>query len=184
MRLTNLIIENKLYLELILGGMRSGKSRMAQERCHATKKDVVYIATATAGDDEMRQRIARHRQDRPSNWHTVEQSIYLAEAMKAYSRADNCVLVDCLTLWITNLLCADDPALLDAEIDSFFSTLKQISGHIILVSNETGLGVIPADPMSRRFVDISGRLHQDLAKISDTVIYTVAGIPQFLKGSV
>ena len=175
---------NNLHLELILGGMRSGKSRIAQQRCASQNKQVVYIATATAGDTEMRDRIERHQCDRPNHWRTIEEPIHLAKTLIEHADVNSCLLVDCLTLWVTNLICNDDAALLESEIKLLLTKIKQLRGTIILVSNETGLGIIPADPISRRFIDICGRLHQDLAQLSDTVIYTVAGIPQFLKSPV
>jgi adenosylcobinamide kinase/adenosylcobinamide-phosphate guanylyltransferase len=169
-------------LELILGGARSGKSRIAQERAEVSGLSVVYLATATAQDEEMQARIEHHRQSRPASWPVIEEPVRLADTLCATAGPQTCILVDCLTLWLTNLLCHADPQLLSQERDRLLEVLPQLPGRIILVSNETGLGVIPADPLSRRFVDEAGRLHQALAQLSDTVIYSVAGLPQALKG--
>lgn len=171
------------HLELILGGARSGKSRLAQARAAACGTEVVYVATATAGDGEMRERIEQHRRERPSHWRTVEEPLHLADAVAGAAAPGTIVLVDCLTLWLTNLLCHEDPALFETERDALLARLPGIEGCVLLVGNETGAGVIPADPLSRRFVDEAGRLHQALAERCDTVLYCVAGLAQVLKGS-
>jgi len=169
--------------QLILGGVRSGKSRLAEHLAAASGMAVTYIATATAGDEEMRARIAHHRAQRPAVWQVVEEPIALAAALRAHASADGCLLVDCLTLWLTNLLCNDDAGALARERDALLAALPSLPGQIILVTNETGLGVVPADPLSRRFCDEAGRLHQALAVACDRVIFTVAGLPQVLKGA-
>ncbi|MGE0081932.1 MAG: bifunctional adenosylcobinamide kinase/adenosylcobinamide-phosphate guanylyltransferase [Thiohalomonadaceae bacterium] len=168
--------------QLILGGMRSGKSRLAERLATATGMPVVYVATATAGDEEMRARIEHHRAQRPGEWQVVEEPIGLAAALRAHAATGHCLLVDCLTLWLTNLLCGDDAGALAREREALLATLPALSGNIILVSNETNLGIVPADPLSRRFCDEAGRLHQALAALCDRVIFTVAGLPQVLKG--
>jgi adenosylcobinamide kinase/adenosylcobinamide-phosphate guanylyltransferase len=171
-------------IELILGGVRSGKSRLAERLAAQSLRDVVYVATATAGDDEMRERIASHRTHRDPAWRVVEEPVALASALRAHATPDNCVIADCLTLWLTNLLCADDPALLLREKQALLDTLPQLdrASRIIFVGNETSLGIIPADPLSRRFCDEAGRLHQELATLADRVVFTVAGLPHVLKG--
>jgi adenosylcobinamide kinase/adenosylcobinamide-phosphate guanylyltransferase len=169
------------HLELILGGARSGKSRLAQSRAAAHGTDVVYIATAEARDNEVRERIEHHRRDRPAHWRTVEAPLHLADAVGAAAAPGTTVLVDCLTLWLTNLLCHEDAALFETERDALLACLDGVHGNVLLVSNETGQGVVPADPLSRRFVDEAGRLHQALAQQCDTVLYCVAGLPQVLK---
>jgi adenosylcobinamide kinase/adenosylcobinamide-phosphate guanylyltransferase len=171
-------------IELILGGVRSGKSRLAERLAAQSRREVVYLATATAGDDEMRERIASHRTHRDPSWRVVEEPIALASALRAHTARDNCVIVDCLTLWLTNLLCAGDPALLPAEKGALLEALPQLdrASRVIFVGNETSLGIIPADPLSRRFCDEAGRLHQELAALADRVVFTVAGLPHVLKG--
>lgn len=168
-------------LELILGGARSGKSHIAQEAAAASGLDVVYIATATALDGEMQTRISRHRNERPAHWRTVEEPVHLAATLAAVASPHTCVLVDCLTLWLTNLLLHEDNDTFGRERAQLLKLLPELPGRIILVSNETGLGVVPADPLSRRFVDEAGWLHQELARLSQRVVYTVAGLPQVLK---
>jgi adenosylcobinamide kinase/adenosylcobinamide-phosphate guanylyltransferase len=168
--------------QLILGGVRSGKSRLAERLARDGGCEVVYVATATAGDDEMRLRIAAHRARRPPHWTTVEAPVALADALAAHARPGRCLLVECLTLWITNLLCADDAGLLARERTAFLQAFPQLPGDVTLVSNETNLGVVPIDSLSRRFCDEVGTLHQELAGLCDRVVLTVAGLPHVLKG--
>ncbi len=167
---------------LILGGVRSGKSRLAERMARDSNASVIYIATATAKDAEMRKRIAAHQTRRPAHWQLIEEPCRLAFALKKHAAPRHCLLVDCLTLWLTNLLTAKDAALFESERAELLSTLPTLPGHIILVSNETNMGVIPLGELSRRFCDEAGRLHQDLASICDRVILTVAGLPHVLKG--
>jgi len=168
--------------ELILGGVRSGKSRLAEQHARAAGGEVCYIATATAEDAEMRQRIARHRQRRPSAWRLIEEPLRLATVLRQQAAADRCLLVDCLSLWLTNLLLAGDADLLAREREALLETLPDLPGRIILVSNETGMGIVPVAELARRFCDEAGLLHQALAGICDRVILTVAGLPHVLKG--
>ena len=168
--------------ELILGGVRSGKSRLAEQHAQASGLEVLYIATATAGDAEMQQRIAHHQQQRPSTWSLIEEPLMLAKVLQQQAREDRCLLVDCLTLWLTNLLLSEDASMLARERDALLEQLKNLPGHIILVSNETGMGIVPEAKLARRFGDEAGRLHQQLAQRCDRVILTVAGLPHVLKG--
>jgi adenosylcobinamide kinase/adenosylcobinamide-phosphate guanylyltransferase len=167
---------------LILGGVKSGKSRLAEQLARQSGLAVTYIATAAAGDDEMRRRIEMHRSRRPAAWTLVEEPRELAAAIHAHAGQDRCLLVDCLTLWLTHLLCASDASLLESEIEALLQVLPRLPGEILLVSNETGLGVVPLGELTRRFCDEAGRLHQALAQRCDRVIFTLAGIPQVLKG--
>ena len=168
--------------ELILGGARSGKSSLAERLASACSGPVTYLATATAGDDEMRRRIERHRSRRPDDWHTVEEPLRLASTLRAYAVADGCVVVDCLTLWLSNLLQMADGEHFVAEREALFEVLPTLPGRVILVSNEVGMGIVPLGALSRRFQDESGLLHQRIARLCDRVILTVAGLPQVLKG--
>ena len=164
--------------ELVLGGARSGKSRHAQSTATALGRDVVYVATATAGDDAMAERIRRHREDRPAEWRTVEEPVELARVLREHAVPEACLLVDCLTLWLSNCLAADvwsDQRLALLEL------LPRLPGPVLLVSNEVGQGVVPMGELSRRFVDEAGWLHQDLAALCDRVTFVTAGIPQTLK---
>jgi adenosylcobinamide kinase/adenosylcobinamide-phosphate guanylyltransferase len=169
--------------ELILGGVRSGKSRLAEQRAQESGLDVVYMATATPGDDEMRSRIEEHRKQRRARWLTVEEPRALAQAVREHAGKDRCVLIECLTLWLTNLLCATQgPRELEAERAALLTVVQEVPGHLIIVSNETGLGIVPIDALSRRFSEEAGLLHQDLARICDRVTFVAAGLPLPLKG--
>lgn len=168
--------------ELIVGGVRAGKSRLAEQRASASGGEVLYVATARdVGDPELRERIARHRARRPASWRLIEEPIGLAAVLEAHATPGRCVLVECLTLWLTNLLCAASADVLARERAALQSVLPGLAGHIIIVSNETGLGVIPAGELSRRFVDEIGSLHQWLASVCDRVTLVVAGLPLTLK---
>ncbi|TVQ92934.1 MAG: bifunctional adenosylcobinamide kinase/adenosylcobinamide-phosphate guanylyltransferase [Chromatiaceae bacterium] len=167
---------------LVLGGVRSGKSRLAERLALASGRPVTYLATATADDAEMAARIATHRNHRPPDWALVEEPLALAAALEQACAPGHCVLVECLTLWLTNLLCQPDPARLAAEIDAFEALLPRLPGQVILVGNEVGLGVVPLDALTRRYCDLAGALHQRLAAGCERVVLTVAGIPLMLKG--
>jgi adenosylcobinamide kinase/adenosylcobinamide-phosphate guanylyltransferase len=167
---------------LILGGVKSGKSRFAERIATDYGNSVIYIATAQPWDDEMRTRITAHQAQRPSHWHTVEAPLYLAQALQTHDAPSHTLLVDCLTLWITQLLCHDNPALLAQELNAFQTLLPHLKADIILVSNETNMGITPMDALSRRFCDTAGKLHQALAPMMDSVVLTVAGLPLYVKG--
>ncbi|MCP8464267.1 bifunctional adenosylcobinamide kinase/adenosylcobinamide-phosphate guanylyltransferase [Pseudomonas sp. ZM23] len=169
-------------LELILGGARSGKSRLAERLALQSGLPVTYVATAQAGDGEMSARILQHRERRPAQWGLLEEPLALADALERLADPQRCVLVDCLTLWVTNLLLHEDGWRLRSEIDALLEILPRLPGRTILVSNETGLGVVPLGELSRRYVDEAGWLHQSLAEISERVVFTVAGLPMVLKG--
>lgn len=169
-------------LELILGGARSGKSRLAEQIATDTQLPVLYIATAQALDPEMQHRIQHHQHSRPSHWQTQEQPLYLADTLREYDRAGQVILVDCLTLWMSNLLLQEDLSLQQRECQKLLDVLPTLNSHIILVSNETGLGVVPMGQLTRQFVDESGRLHQNIGKIADRVQFCVAGFAMLLKG--
>ncbi len=168
---------------LILGGARSGKSRLAEKIAAECSLQVIYIATAQAQDAEMSARIEQHATRRPAHWQTVEEPLALAAAMAAHARDDCCLLVDCLTLWLTNLLLHSDPDLFARERAALLDILPRLPGSIILVGNETGMGIVPLGELTRRFCDEAGWLHQDLAARCDNVLLTVAGLPLTLKGT-
>lgn len=170
-------------IELILGGARSGKSRLAEQLAQDAGLAVTYIATSQPLDDEMRLRIAHHRARRPADWQLIEEPLALAEVLGEQAAADRCLLVDCLTLWLTNLLLHEDTGRLERERQALLGSLGDLPGRIILVSNETGLGVVPMGELSRRYVDEAGWLHQALANCSDRVQFCVAGLPMLLKGT-
>jgi len=168
-------------LELILGGARSGKSRLAERLAMESGLPVTYIATSQPLDAEMAERIAHHRARRPVDWALVEEPLTLARVLREHARVDHCLLVDCLTLWLTNLLMQDDPAHLVEEREAFLDCLATLPGYVLLVSNETGLGVVPLGELSRRYVDEAGWLHQALAERCQRVTFVVAGLPMVLK---
>ncbi|WP_119685633.1 bifunctional adenosylcobinamide kinase/adenosylcobinamide-phosphate guanylyltransferase [Acinetobacter pittii] len=169
-------------LQLILGGARSGKSRLAEQTAIDRQLAVTYVATAQALDFEMQSRITHHQNQRPSHWSLVEEPLYLANALQKIDRPNQIILVDCLTLWLTNLLLLDDQSVQQLECEQLLKVLPTLESEIILVSNETGLGVVPLGEISRRFVDEAGRLHQSLGQIADKVVFCVAGFPMILKG--
>ena len=169
--------------QLILGGARSGKSRLAEKLASDSTLPVIYIATSQPLDGEMSARVAHHRERRPDHWGLIEEPIELARVLRENAAADRCLLVDCLTLWLTNLLMLEDPARLALERDYLLETLASLPGEIIFVSNETGLGVVPLGELTRRYVDEAGWLHQALAERCQRVVLTVAGLPLTLKGT-
>ncbi len=179
--------------ELILGGARSGKSLLAERRAAASGRKVIYLATAEARDGEMSRRIAHHRERRPAAWHTVEEPLHLAARLHELAATDTCIVVDCLTLWLSNLLFhgtgaalaeagqAFDCPLFEGETGGLIDTLPQLPGSLILVSNEVGWGIVPMHPLSRLFADEQGRLNQRVAAICEQVTLVAAGLPLMLK---
>lgn len=169
-------------IELILGGARSGKSRLAERLAGESGLPVTYIATSQPLDGEMSARIEQHRARRPAGWALVEEPLALAAVLREHASPERCLLVDCLTLWLTNLLMLDDTTRLAAERDALLDCLAALPGRVLLVSNETGLGVVPLGELSRRYVDEAGWLHQALAERCGRVVFTVAGLQMTLKG--
>ncbi|WJD63938.1 bifunctional adenosylcobinamide kinase/adenosylcobinamide-phosphate guanylyltransferase [Pseudomonas kurunegalensis] len=167
---------------LILGGARSGKSRLAEQLASASGLPVTYIATSQPLDGEMNERVLLHRQRRPDDWRLIEEPLALAAVLRAEAGEGRCLLVDCLTLWLTNLLMLEDDQRLAEERDALLACLEQLPGTLILVSNETGLGVVPMGELTRRYVDLAGWLHQAVAERCQRVVLTVAGLPLMLKG--
>lgn len=164
--------------QLILGGARSGKSRFGETQALACGEKWVYIATAQAKDGEMLTRIEQHQADRDPKWVLVEESRQLGAVLDRYNQSEVSVLVDCLTLWLSNCLLND---CWDAERSVFLEAVAHFEGHIALVSNEVGSGVVPLGELSRQFVDESGRLHQELGALCERVTLVVAGLPLTLK---
>ncbi|MGC5704252.1 bifunctional adenosylcobinamide kinase/adenosylcobinamide-phosphate guanylyltransferase [Pseudomonas sp. NFXW11] len=170
-------------LQLILGGARSGKSRLAERLASDSALEVIYIATSQPLDGEMNQRIAHHRERRPAHWGLIEEPLALARVLQQAAASGRCLLVDCLTLWLTNLLLLEDEQRLAAEREALLECLATLPGEIIFVSNETGMGVVPLGELTRRYVDEAGWLHQALAERCQRVVLTVAGLPLTLKGT-
>jgi len=167
---------------LYLGGARSGKSRLAQTRAEGYA-DVTLLVTAQALDAEMAQRIAHHQAQRPEHWRVLEAPIQLGDALLSCQaeRPQSVILLDCLTLWLSNLLCLEDDERYQLERTKFMYAVTNLRTPLLLVSNEVGLGLIAPTPLGRRFVDEAGRLHQELAGLCDEVIWVAAGLPLWLK---
>jgi len=169
-------------LHLVLGGARSGKSRLAlktaEDIAAGEDRQLVFVATATPGDGEMAARIERHRRERSERWRLHEEPIRLAAAIEEHDGPRSCILVDCLTLWLSNCLHA---GCWREQRDALLAALDGMQGSMLLVANETGLGVVPMGELSRRFVDASGFLNQRLAERCDKVTLVVAGLPRVLK---
>ncbi|OMG56882.1 bifunctional adenosylcobinamide kinase/adenosylcobinamide-phosphate guanylyltransferase [Azonexus hydrophilus] len=178
---------------MIIGGARSGKSRHAEQCALDGGRQVIYVATAESRDGEMARRIAHHRERRPADWGCVEEPLHLAARLRELAAPDTCILVDCLTLWLSNLLFAGKAAaqaeageaiacpLFAGETAALIETLPQLPGRIILVSNEVGWGIVPMHPVSRLFADEQGRLNQRVAAVCDRVTLVAAGLPLTLK---
>lgn len=170
--------------QLILGGARSGKSTLAERLAAESGDNVIYIATAAAeqSDVEMARRIQAHRDRRPDNWLLVEEPLNLAEVLREHCGPGHFLIVDCLTLWLSNILLMDEGRHFKQQTTAFLSVLSELTGNLVMVSNEVGLGIVPLGEISRRFQDESGWLHQRVANSCDRVILTVAGLPLTLKG--
>ncbi len=163
----------------MLGGARSGKSRYAERLLLGSGLAPVYVATAQALDDEMAARIAQHRARRGASWRTVEEPLHLVGTLRRECDERRAVLVDCLTLWVTNLMVAQRPV--GAEMARLVEMLPGLPGALVLVSNEVGLGIVPTDAMARAFIDHAGWLHQRIAEQADDVVLMAAGLPLHLK---
>ncbi len=164
---------------LVLGGARSGKSAHAEALVESRPGPCVYLATAEAGDGEMAERIAAHRARRGTRWRTLEEPLELAATLAARPAGEGAVLVDCLTLWLSNLMAAErDPA---AETARLLEALPGVAAPVVFVSNEVGLGIVPMNPLARRFRDEAGRLNQAVAAAADRVVFVAAGLPLVLK---
>lgn len=164
---------------LILGGARSGKSRFAEQVVLQSGLDPVYLATAEARDPEMAARIERHRESRDPRFQTLEAPLDLLWTLGREAGPGRAIVVDCLTLWLTNLMTAGRDV--ESEADELAQGIANLPGIVVLVSNDVGSGVIPMNAMARAFVDHAGRLHQSLAATLDTVVWMVAGLPQVIK---
>ena len=164
---------------LVLGGARSGKSRYARALAEANAPERLYVATASAGDAEMAARIAGHRAERGTGWRTLEEPLEVAAALRAEAREGQTIVVDCVTLWLSNVLLANlDPA---EKIADLIETIATLGGPAVFVSNEVGAGVVPATQLGRAFRDWQGRVNQELARNCDAVAWVAAGLPILIK---
>lgn len=166
---------------LVIGGIKSGKSSMASTLALNSAKSVTVVATATALDSEMTARIQKHRETRPLDWQTIEEPICLGEVLREVSESSSCVIIDCLTLWITNLLLLEDELTFQTEKASFLGAVDSFKGDLVLVANETSMGIIPTGSLTRRYCDEAGLLHQTLAASCAEVVLMIAGLPLYLK---
>jgi adenosylcobinamide kinase/adenosylcobinamide-phosphate guanylyltransferase len=167
-------------LSLVLGGARSGKSRHAEDLIDGAAGSALYLATAEPRDAEMRARIAAHRARRGPHWATIEEPLALAAVLAAEARPNRPILVDCLTLWLSNLVLAERD--IAAESERLLATLAQLAGPVVLVANEIGLGIVPDNALARLFRDHAGHLNQQVATLADRVVFMAAGLPLVLKG--
>ncbi len=169
---------------LILGGARSGKSTYAQKLAERWWPSPLYLAPAETLDDEMADRVKLHQENRGSRWACVEEPLDIAKVIKDSTPARDGVLLDCATLWLTNVLLKEGVAGIETRKHALTAALQTCSTGVIIVSNEVGMGIVPEYPLGRDFRDQQGWLNQELAAIADTVIFVVAGIPMFLKGTI
>jgi adenosylcobinamide kinase/adenosylcobinamide-phosphate guanylyltransferase len=167
------------HLTLVLGGARSGKSRHAEDLVAALPPPWHYVATAQAYDEEMRERIAHHRERRGEGWETHEVPVELPDCLASLGCCTAPILVDCLTLWLSNVMLAELD--MDVAARSLELALAEVRAPVVLVSNEVGLGIVPENALARRFRDEAGRLHQRLAARADRVLFMVAGLPMVVK---
>lgn len=163
---------------LILGGARSGKSRLAESLAHGERH---YIATAQAFDDEMKDRIAKHKLQRGEGWVTHEEQFGLPRKLAEVDQVGRFVLVDCLTLWLSNLILAERDW--QAPITALCGVLQRLSADVVLVSNEVGLSIVPDNKLGRQFRDAQGLVNQRVAAVADNVVFVAAGLPLVLKGA-
>ncbi len=165
---------------LITGGARSGKSRYAEQRAAALGPRRLYIATAEASDEEMAHRIATHQRRRGSAWNTIEEPVQITETLQAWRGRTDCALVDCLTLWLSNLILRGDEDV-EEKVESLAQTVACLDFSVVLVANEVGAGIVPNNPLARRFRDMAGWTNQRIALAANEVVLMVAGIPMTIK---
>jgi adenosylcobinamide kinase / adenosylcobinamide-phosphate guanylyltransferase len=166
---------------LVLGGARSGKSHYAEQLVERQPGACIYLATAEAGDTEMAERIRRHQARRGARWRTIEAPLELTTTLSRVTAPAAVILVDCLTLWLANLLGAGRDV--EAEVGGLVAALPRLGGPVVFVSNEVGLGIVPEGELARRFRDHAGRLHQGVAAAAQSVAFMVAGIPLLVKST-
>jgi adenosylcobinamide kinase / adenosylcobinamide-phosphate guanylyltransferase len=162
---------------LITGAARSGKSRYAEQRAQEIGRRPLYVATAEAKDKEMTERIAEHKKRRGEQWRTIEEPLELTEALLAQRGKIDCALVDCLTLWISNILIRRDEKHATGKVEELIEKLPQLNFHLVCVTNEVGWGIVPDNPLARKFRDLAGWTNQRLAHAATEVILMVAGLP-------
>ncbi len=171
-------------LIFVTGGARSGKSRFALNYANDCYSNKIFLATSEVLDEEMACRVENHKKARGPEWQTIEEPIEVVEKIRQRGEEGEIILLDCITLWLSNLLIKwDDDLKILEEVDKLTRTLRESKASAIVVSNEVGMGIVPADPLGRRFRDLSGTANQRIAEAADTVVFMVSGIPLFLKGA-
>ncbi|MGJ8618699.1 MAG: bifunctional adenosylcobinamide kinase/adenosylcobinamide-phosphate guanylyltransferase [Methylophilaceae bacterium] len=175
-----------MTVHLILGGARSGKSAYAEQLAQVSELAVTYVATAQVYDKEFARRIAHHKKRRPKDWQIIEAPFRLANTLRAHDKANNCIIVDCLTLWLAQCICPDcdspETVVWSEEKQALLDVLPQLKSTVLIVSNEVGMGIVPLGEINRLFQDEQGRLNQAIAAIADEVSFIAAGLPLKLKG--
>jgi adenosylcobinamide kinase/adenosylcobinamide-phosphate guanylyltransferase len=166
---------------LVTGGARSGKSKYAEQRAAVLGRRRLYVATAEAKDEEMAQRIAEHKRRRGDEWTTIEEAVELSGALLAQRGRTDCALVDCLTLWLSNLLLRRDTKYAEEKIEELLKMLPRLDFHIVLVTNEVGWGIVPDNPLGRQFRDLAGWTNQRIAAAANEIVLLVAGMPMIVK---
>ena len=166
---------------LVLGGVRSGKSAFAEAQIADSHKAVCYVATSQVWDDEMASRVQQHQTRRPSSWRLIEEPLALADVLDSLNDPQQAVIVECFSLWMTNLLCLEDEERLAQEKQALLDAVASFQGDLVLVSSEVGLGIMPMNALARRFGDELGLMNQALAKLTDRVTFVAAGLPLPLK---
>ena len=169
------------YVVLITGGARSGKSRYAEERASALGTRLVYLATAQAGDPEMARRIAEHQKRRGANWTTVEEPFEVGVVLSGYRGKVDCAVLDCLTLWLSNLLIQRGQEETQKKVEDLIERIPKLDFHLLVVTNEVGWGIVPDNPLARQFRDLAGWVNQRVASIADEAVLMVAGNPVVVK---
>ena len=168
---------------LVLGGARSGKSSFALDLCNSMEGNRFFIATAQAFDDEMEDRIRRHREDRGNEWQTIEDHLEISKRIRENDNRDTIILVDCLTLWLSNLYMKYEPDndMVYKKIDELVAGLSDIKGRVVLVSNEVGMGIVPENKLARLYRDSAGAMNSKIAEKAEKVVITFSGLPMILK---
>ncbi|MXN64306.1 bifunctional adenosylcobinamide kinase/adenosylcobinamide-phosphate guanylyltransferase [Stappia sp. GBMRC 2046] len=164
---------------LVIGGARSGKSAFAENLLKKSGLERIYVATCAVLDKEMEERIARHRDQRGGDWKTIEETRDIAGVLQREARQGSAVLVDCLTLWLSNLMFEEDD--IEVETTKLLAALRKVGGPVVLVSNEVGAGIVPENALARRFRDAQGRLNRQIAEVANQVVLVAAGLPLLLK---
>ena len=166
---------------LVTGGARSGKSKYAEQRAQELGGRRLYIATAEAKDDEMAQRITEHKKRRGNDWATIEEPVELSSVLLAQRGRTDCALVDCLTIWLSNLLLHRDAEYAGEQVEQLVENLPRLDFHVVFVTNEIGWGIVPDNALARQFRDLAGRANQRIAESAHEVVLTVAGVPMVVK---